>query len=277
MSFIIVEGLDRTGKTTLVNYYANKGYKPLHFSAPDKKYSQPGYSGPSYLEEIIEMLVSLSGQDVVLDRSHYGELIWPYVYGRRPLLNHYDLEILREIELQNQAKYILMHDSDVENHWKRCVQYKEPLTRTQFDSARSMFQDMAKQYDFSKMTLEDLSMLENEDKKKQTSKDTENSTMETQSIKDIDVFPIGKNKHNDLLSPEQLKLAEANAINEILTSRIVKKKGDHFDVIEEKIRYFLNNQLADLLGTGKNNQFESFSKEEIEMLKAVVKRMREKK
>jgi len=96
-------------------------------------------------------------------------------------------------------------------------------------------------------------------------------------IKEVCANAAGKNKHNDLLSPEQLKLAEANAINEILTSRIVKKKGDHFDVIEEKIRYFLNNQLADLLGTGKNNQFESFSKEEIEMLKAVVKRMREKK
>jgi hypothetical protein len=85
MSFVIIEGLDRTAKSTLANMYVQKGYKLIHFSAPDKKYSESGYSGPSYLEDLIEMMVSLSGQDVVFDRSHYGELIWPYVYGRRPL------------------------------------------------------------------------------------------------------------------------------------------------------------------------------------------------
>jgi thymidylate kinase len=274
MSFVIIEGLDRTAKSTLANMYVQKGYKLIHFSAPDKKYSESGYSGPSYLEDLIEMMVSLSGQDVVFDRSHYGELIWPYVYGRRPLLNHSDLEILREIESQNQTDYVLMHDPNVEAHWKRCLQYKEPLTRTQFDSARTMFEDMAMQYDFNKLTLEHLK--DDEDKKEiSTQKRGTSSEMEETVNKDIDVLSARKNKNSDL-SREQLKLAEANAINEILTGRIVKKKGDYFDSIENKIRSFLNSELSLLLGTNKDDDF-NFSQEEIAMLKAVAKRMREKK
>lgn len=278
MSFVIIEGLDRTAKSTLANAYNKKGYKSIHFSAPDKKYSQQGYSGPSYLEDLIEMLVSLSGQDVVFDRSHYGELVWPYVYGRRPLLSHSDLEILREIESQNQAEYVLMHDQRIEEHWKRCLQYKEPLTRTQFDSARSMFEDMANQYDFVKLTIEDIenkigtSSLEKE--KEEISKS--NAKMETPQSEDKNVVSLRKDKSDILLSLEQLKLAEANAINEILISRIVKKKGDHFDSIEQRIRDFLNNELANLLGTSKKEE-SYFSREEIGLLKAIAQRMKEKK
>jgi len=279
MTFVIIEGLDRTAKTTLAGLYNKKGYKTVHFSAPDKKYFQTGYSGPSYLEDLVEMFVSLSGQDVVFDRSHYGELIWPYVYNRRPLLNHFDLEILREIESQNKKKYILMHDPNIESHWRRCLQYKEPLTRTQFDSARSMFNDMANQYDFVQLTIEDvenkigMSLLEKEKEKIQIS----DAEMASSKSEDTDVVSIRKNKSDMLLSPEQLKLAEANAINQILIGRIVKKKGDHFDSIEQKIRDFLNNELSNLLGTTIKNNNNLFSNEEIDFLKAVVKRMKEKK
>jgi len=91
MAWIFIEGLDRTGKTTVSELYKKQGYEVVHFSAPSKKYKVAGYAGPSYIDDIMEMYLSLDGKDVVFDRSSYGELVWPKVYGREPELNLEDL------------------------------------------------------------------------------------------------------------------------------------------------------------------------------------------
>ena len=77
------------------------------------------------------------------------------------------------------------------------------------------------------------------------------------------------------MTPEQLKLLQANAINDVMTGRIVKKKGDAYDILEDKIRMFLNTELAFLLGTNKMNS--SFTEEETMILKALVNKVKEKK
>lgn len=270
MTWILLEGIDRSGKSTVSKTYESKGYKYIHFSAPDRKYYQPGYTGPSYLDDLIEMLIGLSGQDVVFDRSWYGETIWPYVYGRNPLITDEDIQVLLEIENQNDTIRILMQDPDVEAHWKRCFDNKEPMSRTQFNSAGQMYKTMADKYNFLTKSRDD--MIPQEDLKPTVQVP---KLVETQA----DVHSIIKQEQPVKLTPEQLKLQQANAINDVLSGRVVKKKGTEYDAIESRIREFLNGELARLLGTDKAQQLQSlpFSSEEITLLKALASRVKDKR
>jgi hypothetical protein len=267
MAWICLEGKDRSGKSTVAKMYEAQGYKYVHFSAPDRKYTQRGYTGPSYLDDTLELLISLSGQNVVFDRSAYGELVWPQVYGRSALLTDEDLTILREIEDYNDTVRILMRDPDVEAHWQRCVSNKEQLTRSEFNSADQLYDAMAQKYNFSVKSLSDFKMPE--EKKVETK-----------------LEPVIEDKTNVVqmetihkLTPEQLKLQQANAINDVLSSRVIKKKGSEYDLIESRIRKFLNGELAMLLGIEKQptHQPLPFSSEEITLLKALANRVKDKR
>jgi len=102
VAWIILEGLDRSGKSTLAEIYKNQGFQIVHMEAPNKRYFKPGYAGASYLEEILEMYSKYAGKDVVFDRSPYGELVWPEIFGRQALLDDEDFEYLRQIEFNNE-------------------------------------------------------------------------------------------------------------------------------------------------------------------------------
>jgi thymidylate kinase len=282
MAWIIIEGLDRAGKTTVAELYKKQGYEVVHFSAPNKKYSQPGYAGPSYLDEILDIYQQLTGKDVVFDRSAYGELIWPKVYGREPQLNIEDLDVLRDFERQNETKYILMHDPDMAGHWKRCIANKEPLDREQFKKASGLFfSELNSKYGFALQTLKDYNIhfaLDEETRKKQEelakvsttviAKDENGLTTQTTIIDETKKNITVNNK-----SPEQARLEKANAINDVLSKKIVKGKGQIYSDIENSIRTFLNNELGKILG---QNNDKALSAQEIEFIKALVKRAHEK-
>jgi hypothetical protein len=272
MTWIICEGLDRSGKSTVAEIYKQQGYEVIHLSAPDKKYSQPGYSGPSYLDEMIELYVSKTGKDVFWDRSAYGELIWSHVYNRPPQLSEEDFEVLKEIEQQNDTQYVLMHDPNTEEHWNRCVQNKEPLTKVQFIQAGRLYNaTLVYKYSFVKHTLLDYV------------KPPEAQAVEAPSIEekvaekteDIKTVELKKAVETDL-TPEQKRLLQANTINDILSTRIIKKKGNFYDVIENKIRTFLNSELSNLIGMTTPNP-SVFSEDEILFLKTLIKQAHKKK
>jgi hypothetical protein len=290
---VCVEGLDRTGKTTLVKELEKKGFKSIHFSAPDKKYFNPGYTGPSYAEDLAEMFVGFGNQNIVLDRSHYGEQIWSSVYNRLAALNQDDLNMLIPLEGPS-VRRILMHDPDINAHWKRCVENKEPLDQVQFSHARKLFHSLVDLYNFEVKSLKDIPQLVAEiTGEKPLTKSINSAT----DIANNDVMAFGgDSERRDVVStpsnigtdataaskikdttmtPEQLKLLQANAINEVMTGRIVKKKGDAYDILEDKIRHFLNTELALLLGTSKMN--DSFTEEDVIILKALVNKVKEKK
>lgn len=290
---VCVEGLDRTGKTSLVKELEKKGFKSIHFSAPDKKYFNPGYTGPSYAEDLAEMFVGFGNQNIVLDRSHYGEQIWSSVYNRPAALNQDDLNMLIPLEGPN-VRRILMHDPDINAHWKRCVENKEPLDQVQFSHARKLFHSLVDLYSFEVKSLKDIPQLVAEiTGEKQLTKSTDSSAnivnsdavvhigggergvivSSSSSISENAASLVKTKDHS--MTPEQLKLLQANAINDVMTSRIVKKKGDAYDILEDKIRYFLNTELGLLLGTSKMN--DSFTEEDIVILKALVNKVKEKK
>ncbi|CAM6003902.1 unnamed protein product [Sphagnum balticum] len=211
MALIILEGLDRTGKSSVAQMLEGQGYELVHMSAPPK-----GYSSDQYIGEMVDMLTSFSGRDVVLDRSHYGELIWPKIYGRDPLLTDDDMEMLREIEDQLGVTRVLMHDPDSKAHWQRCVDNKEPLTQTQFVKARALYSAMADKYGFDRKTLKDFPDAEQplpaniKAQSKSTSISTDTSAEASSPAKEA-----GDSKSNTLSkSKEQLKLERANIINE---------------------------------------------------------------
>lgn len=280
--FIIIEGLDRTGKSTIAEIYKKSGFKVIHFDAPDKKYYDPSYVGPSYLDDIVEKLVNLSGQDVVFDRSWYGEKVWPLVYNRSPLLNDDDLSIIREIEDLNDAQRFLLIDRDYEAHLKRCIDNNEPMNKMQFDTADKIFKDMAKKLNFKVMTLHDF--------KQNTSDLSSKNDSSVEKVNDSELEQEGQNNfniqhgesNNNLTdydrytekkrekTKEQETLEKANAINSILSKRIIRQKGEVFDDINLEIESFLNNKLKKLLN---NTPDDLLSKEELVVLKLYAKKI----
>ena len=264
MALIILEGLDRTGKSSVAQWYQDKGYEVIHMSAPAK-----GISPDEYIGEMVDLLSSLGGKDFVLDRSHYGELIWPQIYGRKPLLDEDAFEILREIEASLDVTRILMHDPNNEAHWQRCVDNKEPLTKLQFVKAKSAYSAMADKYGFERKTLKDFPDAVQPLPNSNTKHDRVQSDRS-----EVPAAAQAAEKAADSKTREQQKLERANAINEVLSKRILKGKEPIHDELERSIRHFLNTELGKIFGN--NAPVAGFSNEEVEMLKFFVQRLKEK-
>ena len=270
MSLIIIEGLDRTGKSSVAKYFEQKGYEYVHMSAPKDK------SSDQYLGEMVDLLSSAASKNLVLDRSHYGELVWPQVYNRTSLLGEEEITILREIEDQVGVKRILMHDPQVDAHWKRCVDNNEPLTKPQFVKARSLYSSMAHKYGFELVTLpafykefpDAAEVISIADPLANSSEANANSNGSNAVTPDV-----GPKVNASGFTAEQIKLQRANAINELLSKRILKQKGDAFDTLENELRAFLNSKLGQLLGGSTEQQF---TKEEISFYKTMYKQAMQK-
>lgn len=74
---IIIEGCDKTGKTTLSRELSRKTGFPI------VKFSQPKTKNP--YNEYVDFLMKLK-RDVILDRFHVGEFVYPVVYNRPMVL-----------------------------------------------------------------------------------------------------------------------------------------------------------------------------------------------
>lgn len=268
MALIILEGLDRTGKSSVAQMFEKKGFELLHISAPAK-----GTSPDQYIGEWVDLLTSIQGRDVVLDRSHYGELVWPQVYSRKALLDDESIDILREIEANMDITRILMYDPDSKTHWERCVANNEPMTQQQFVKARAAFSAMADKYDFVRKTIKDFPDAVQPLPLNQAGKpgnDADSSAKASDSAEEA-----GSDKTNGLAkSKEQLKLERANVINEVLSKRIIKGKGPMYDEVERNVRHHLNQELGKILGTSSPNI--TLTNEEVELLKFFCKRLKEK-
>lgn len=265
MALIILEGLDRTGKSSVAQYFQDKGFEVVHMSAPPK-----GTSNGAYMGEMVDLLTSFAGRNVVLDRSHYGELIWPAVYGREPLLTEEDIEALREIEDSIEVERILMHDPKADAHWQRCVDNKEPLTKLQFVKARNLYYSMAEKYGFQRKTLSDFpeaaSLAAQSSSKPESAADSGKVQRDEQ--------PSSSANNADNRTPQQIKLDRANAINEVLARRIIKGKGQVYDELERSVRGFLNTELGKLFGAPQTNT--TFSSDEVQLLKFFCERLKDK-
>lgn len=284
MAWIILEGLDRTGKSTVAKVYEKEGYEVVHMSAPNKKYFKPGYVGPSYVDELLSLYMNCDGKDVVFDRSPYGELVWPVVYGRQSKLNEEELEVLRDFEDSNNTQKFLMIDSNREAHWKRCVENNEPLDYGQFNMANTLFQKMAHQHNFLPRQLDDWKdIIDRAPERTDADKNDIPSDNEAPNKEEQDRSSAGDaqaahrqevKKTTGNKTEAQEKLETANAINKVLSSKIIRIKGEVFEHLESDIREYLQEKLSILLGNQAENS--DFSKEEVEILKIFCDRLKQK-
>jgi len=257
MTWILLAGLDRSGKTSAAEYYKSQGYEYVHLSAPDKKYYTPGYTGPGYVDEIVDLMMKYDNVNTVFDRSWYGEKVWPAVYGREPLLKEEDYAILYEYEYRNQTAKYLLHDPNIAAHWKRIQSDTglKPSTKDQFVKAGRAHMGLISEFNFVKKTLSDFPKVEPAVQPKAVEPAIEEQALETKSEEVKDAKPVQSTGQN--------KLEVANAINNVLSNKIIKKKGDVFESLENDIRGFLNNKLSTLLGEPQ----EDFSISEVKILK----------
>lgn len=277
MALVLLEGLDRTGKSTVAAYFETLGYEIIHLSAPAK-----GTTSDQYVQEMADLLTSAATKDIVLDRTHYGELIWPEIYGRKSLIDEEQFEMLREIEESVGVKRIWMTDNAIDAHWKRCVDNKEPLTKIQFTRARALYSTMAHRYGFEPITLpafikqfpDAQAIL---DEQKTAELETKTLTVTNNVTTEVDLSGPANNttpaKYGGK-TPEQHKLEVANVINDILAKPILKGKGNVYNDIEAELRNFLNAKLGKLLG-GSSSEL-TLTQEEIKFYKAMYKRANDK-
>lgn len=277
MALVLLEGLDRTGKSTVAAYFETLGFEKIHMSAPAK-----GTTPDQYMQQMMELLQSAATKDIVLDRTHYGELIWPNIYNRKPLLDEEMIDALRDIENAVGVQRLWMTDDDLKAHWQRCVDNKEPLDKAQFTRARGLYSTMAQNYGFEKVTLQtflkqfpDAQAIVDQMNGQQLEEKTLQVTSSGDSTTTTEVDLSGPaNDSTQAKYPsktaQQQKLEIANTINDILSKRILKGKGKAYDDLENEIRHFLNTKLGKLFG-GESNEL-SLTQEEIKFYKAMYKR-----
>lgn len=273
----MLEGLDRSGKSTVASYYKKQGYDVVHMQAPNKKFVQPGYSGESYLEEIVRMYTLYAGKDVVFDRTVYGERVWPEIYNRMPQLNAEDLEYLSQLEYHNGAEKYVLYDEDKEAHWQRCVDNNEPLNRLQFTQGLGLYDKLANEHSFIKKQLSDFDDINKAEQPLRKDESDNSDSKNTSSTRDIqqDDSKSGDTRHTSVSSVGTLeeKLERANAIRSLLKSSLVKKKGEIFEGLEKDIKHFLEEELESIF---KEKQTTDFTQEEVQILKLTAQRMKEK-
>lgn len=286
MTWIILEGLDRSGKSTVSDLYVQQGFSRVHMEAPDKKYFRKDYGGASYLEEILDLYTKYAGKDVIFDRSPYGELVWPEIFGRQALLSEDDFDYLQRIEYNNDAIKILMYDENKDAHWQRCVDNKEPLTRQQFMHASRLYEEMSKTFNFEKKQLNEFIKVdqsrnqrnEEPDLEVESSKSSLRNNGATGNLRQTSKGQSGSRDQDTefssvLQSQLDKKLERANAIRDLLSANIIRKKGSAYAELENDIRQFLEQQLENIFNEPKKNDF---TEEEIKILKIYAQRIKEK-
>jgi hypothetical protein len=112
MTIICLEGLDRCGKTTAAAQLQAYGFEVIHMSAPPRD-----ASSWDYFFYLASLFLATVGRDVVLDRTHWGEAVWPFVFGREPKLS---LDAIRTLDRMlsdyhgGSIHRWYFHDPDVE-------------------------------------------------------------------------------------------------------------------------------------------------------------------
>jgi hypothetical protein len=128
MALIVLEGLDRTGKSTLAAQLAERLGCPILHKGP-----------PTAADPFTEYLAPLAGYrpraglNLILDRSFWGELVWPGVYGRETIMSLSAFEYIDDVFAGLGAVTALCH-SDLDGVWGRILEAErsgkdEPLAR----------------------------------------------------------------------------------------------------------------------------------------------------
>jgi hypothetical protein len=273
--WIFLEGMDKTGKSTIAQKFKEAGWTVIHESNP-LEFMKRDYIGPSYFEYFNQKLPFLSGQNVIFDRSFFTEDFgYPIIYNRKPLLENEDIHILQDdfVYSQNEFLKIYLEDTNEEAHWARCVEYKEPLTRPQFNTLRTLSKVAAQKWGFE---ITNLSSFQKSPifKSLITPKEAKPAPEETKPTPTpAPIKPEPKLDSYQINIDYVNKLEQGLLIHDLLNKRILPKNSK-YDTLEGKTKDFLYSLLKEEIFNDKSR--EDFTKEEALVLKQFSKSMIEK-
>lgn len=153
---IVIEGVDRTGKSTLAKRIAKQiDAEIIH-------------AGPPTRGSIEEYETTLNGYDpnadtsLILDRWHVGEHVWPSIFGRKTDM---DLAVKRHVDMFMESRgAVVVHGiRDAERLKKELIEHREPLHPEDlqkavhlFTEARTFSSRQAWSWDYERSSQEDI-------------------------------------------------------------------------------------------------------------------------
>lgn len=128
MKNLLVEGIDRVGKSTLINNIMNKlgYYQVIHFGKPQvlERYSNNPDPLMTYQYQLflnMFQMMSSPGAHLIFDRAHLGECVYAPIYRKYSGDYVFELEeeYIRNSTSSDQDKLILLvEDFTVSHHFK---------------------------------------------------------------------------------------------------------------------------------------------------------------
>ena len=138
--FVIIEGLDRSGKSTLANSIKNKldYFEIIHCSKP--KTDDP-------YQEYLEMFQKYDGKDVIFDRFYLGEYVYSNLYRGGCKITPFQFWTL-DMLAQRNAACLIYSKTSPEVILKRCIDTNEGKDVFDFekdiDKASNLFDEIIK-------------------------------------------------------------------------------------------------------------------------------------
>jgi hypothetical protein len=130
---VVIEGLDRTGKTTLAREVSKQtGAQYMHFGAPTR------HPIDEYLEPVLGYRPG-SGRHIVMDRGYLGELVWPTIFGRQSMMTETVRKII-EVYLQRKCCLLVLAQRPVDDVIADCLRDGEPVDEAQVRWAHELFE-----------------------------------------------------------------------------------------------------------------------------------------
>lgn len=127
---VVIEGLDRTGKSTLSRELERRtGARVTHFSKPAK---EPVFE---YTDPLLELNHSTKQ---VFDRYHVGELVWPTIFNR-PTTFGPTQQTYVEMALMSRGAVIVKTSRDMDDLREHLIRDDEPLDPDKAEFADSLF------------------------------------------------------------------------------------------------------------------------------------------
>ncbi len=123
--FIIIEGLDRSGKSTLAEIIARDfNFKLIHCSKPQTN---------NPYQEYLQLFQEYEGQDVVFDRFYLGEYVYSNLYRDGCTISDFQFWVFDMLAKKNDA-LLIYSSTDAKTIYNRCVATNESLAEFNYNN-----------------------------------------------------------------------------------------------------------------------------------------------